>query len=384
MSDTTEVAAAVAATTTTKPQPILLLGSYGRGNIGDDAFLAAALRHFPQDTPFYLNSAHDELLPKIAHGRVQTIATDNNQDFKKKLRVFRDIKHIVYCGGDLWVELYGDRFPRQSLYKMLGMNLIARLTGKKVHYLGCGIGNLHGYSLQLARASARLANSVIVREPRSAKVLGLKKSIVLPDLVSSLDWPAKSASRAPGKPFTIGISILYHLPNPEQTFRQLLETLHDFVAGLPSDQFRIVLFPMLISPSDPKDDLWASRQLQLALEDVCQDVTISPARELDDFVQELSDVDLMIGARLHANILAMLTGTPCLGIAYRPKVMSFFAANKLKDYCIDLSRLNAQNLSELFWIMHDAYGHVTKQVLDARERSIEEGASYQTFIARHF
>jgi polysaccharide pyruvyl transferase WcaK-like protein len=363
-------------------KPILLLGSYGRGNIGDDAFLAAALKHFPEDTPLYLNSAHDELLPKVAQGRVQTIATSDNHDLKKKVKAFRDIKHVVYCGGDLWVELYGDRYPRQSLYKMLGMNLAARLTGKKVHYMGCGIGNLTGYSLFLARASARLANTVIVREPRSAKVLGLKRSIVLPDLVSSLGWPVKPASHRPGKPFTIGISILYHLPNPEQTFPQLLETLHDFVAGLPEGQFRVVIFPMLISPSDPKDDLWASRQLQLALEDT--DAIISPARELDDFVAELADVDLMIGARLHANILAMLTGTPTLGIAYRPKVASFFAANKLKDYCIDLAKLNAQALSELFWIMYDAYPHVQKQVMSARDRSIQEGAAYQTFIARHF
>ncbi|HSW99004.1 MAG TPA: polysaccharide pyruvyl transferase family protein [Candidatus Saccharimonadales bacterium] len=363
-------------------KPILLLGSYGRGNIGDDAFLAAALKHFPEETPLFLNSAHDELLPKAARGRVQTIATSDSRDFKKKLRVFRAIKHVVYCGGDLWVELYGDRYPRQSLYKMLGMNLLARLAGKKVHYLGCGIGNLRGYSLLLARASARLAHTVIVREPRSAKLLGLKKSVVLPDLVASLGWPVQPAARQKGQPFTIGISILYHLPNPEQTFPQLLETLHDFVASLPAGKFRVVIFPMLISPSDPKDDLWASRQLQLALEDT--DAVISPARELEDFVAGLGTVDLMIGARLHANILAMLTGTPTLGIAYRPKVASFFAANKLRDYCIDLSKLTAQNLSEVFWDMYGHYGHVQQQVMDARARSIQEGAAYQTFITRHF
>ena len=363
-------------------KPILLLGSYGRGNIGDDAFLAAALKHFPDETPLFLNSAHDELLPKVARGRVQTIATGDNHDFKKKLRIFRHIKHVVYCGGDLWVELYGDRYPRRSLYKMLGMNVIARLTGKKVHYLGCGIGNLRGYSLLLARLSARLAHTVIVREPRSAKVLALRKSVVLPDLVSSLGWPVKPAARVKERPFTIGISILYHLPNPEQTFPQLLETLHDFAASLPADTFRVVIFPMLISPSDPKDDLWASRQLQLAMADTS--AVISPARELDDFVQELSGIDLMIGARLHANILAMLTGTPALGIAYRPKVMSFFAANKLRNYCIDLSKLTAQNLSEVFWDMYEHYDDVQQQVMDARERSIQEGAAYQTFIARHF
>jgi polysaccharide pyruvyl transferase WcaK-like protein len=364
-------------------RPILLLGAYGRGNIGDDAFLTVAVKHFPETTPLYLNSAYDELLPKVAHGRVQTLATTGNHDLRKKVKAFRGIKHVVYCGGDLWVELHDNTYPRSSLYKMLGMNLIARISGKRVYYLGCGAGELHGYSLFLARLSARLANTVIVREPRTAKVLGLRHSIILPDLITSLGWPVKPTVRVPGKPFTIGISILYHLPNPEHTFPQLLETLHDFVAGLPSGQFRVVLFPMLVSPSDPKDDLWAARQLQLALEDVV-DVAISPARELDDLIKELADVDLMIGARLHANILALLSGRPCLGIAYRPKVSSFFAANKLKDYCIDLSRLTTRNLSELFWIMHDAYPHVIRQIMDARDHNIQEGAAYQTFIQRHF
>jgi len=367
----------------TIPKPILLLGAYGHGNVGDDAFLAAAVRHFPENTPLFLNSSYDELLPKVTRGRVQTLATNSSSDFRKKVQVFRGVKHIVYCGGDLWVELHGNLRPRSALYKMLMMNLVARATGKRVYYLGCGVGDLHGYSLALARLSARLANVVILREPRSAKVLGLRNSVILPDLISSLDWPAKSVQHEARDPFTIGISILYHLPNPEQTFPQLLETLHDFVASLPENQFRIILFPMLVSPSDPKDDLWASRQLQLALEDVA-DVVISAARELEDVLAELENIDLMIGARLHANILAVMSGIPCLGIAYRPKVSSFFAANKLKDYCIDLARLTTQNLGELFWTMRDTYPRVITQVMEARSRNIEEGAGYQTFIQKHF
>ncbi|HSX00249.1 MAG TPA: polysaccharide pyruvyl transferase family protein [Patescibacteria group bacterium] len=364
-------------------KPVLLLGSYGRGNIGDDAFLAAAIRHLPENVPLYVNSAYDELLPRIARGRTQTLATTGNHDLRKKIKAFKGVKHIIYCGGDLWVELYGATYPRLSLYKMVAMNLLARMSGKRVYYLGCGVGDLRGYSLLLARMSARLANTVIVREPRSAKVLGLRRTVVLPDLITSLGWPVKPKKHSPGKPFTIGISILYHLPNPEHTFPQLLETLHAFVASLPAENFRVVLFPMLVSPSDPKDDLWVARQLQLALDDVV-DVVISPARELDDVVEELADVDLMIGARLHANIIALMTGTPCLGIAYRPKVSSFFGANKLQDYCIDLSHLTTKNLSELFWKMRDTYPRVMQQTMDARDDNIQEGASYQIFIERHF
>ena len=362
-------------------KPILLLGSYGRGNIGDDAFLAAALKHFPADAPLYLNSAYDELLPRAAQGRVQTISTTENNDLRKKIRVFRQVKHIVYCGGDLWVELYGERYPRASLYKMLGMNLIARLTGKKVHYLGCGIGNLSGYSLWLARASARLANSIVVSEPRSAKVLGKKGTVVLPDLVASLDWPRASRMRTRRKPFTIGISMLYHLPNPEYAFPQLVQTLATFVSSLPAEDFRIVLFPMLISPTDVHDDLWASRQLQQAMPTI--DVEISKSREVEDFVREIGDVDLMIGARLHADIFALMTGTPAIGIAYRPKVASFFSANGLKDYCIELSKLDTQTLSETFWDMYDNFDQVAERFAASRARAIQEGAASQTFVERH-
>ncbi|HUB93731.1 MAG TPA: polysaccharide pyruvyl transferase family protein, partial [Verrucomicrobiae bacterium] len=180
-------------------KPILLLGSYGRGNIGDDAFLVAAMRHLPEDAKVYLNSSDDELLPKVAQGRVQTLATTRSTDLRNKVRAFRKVKHVVYCGGDLWVELHNSARPRSSLYKMLGMNLLARISGKKVYYLGCGVGDLQGYSLALARMSANLANVVIVREPRSAKLLGGRRSIVLPDLISSLGWPVRPDGRTPGE-----------------------------------------------------------------------------------------------------------------------------------------------------------------------------------------
>src|SRR5687767_14340252 len=105
---------------------ILLLGSYGRGTIGDDALLLAALKLF-QGHKLFINSANDELLPSAVRSSVTTMSTTDNRDWRKKLAIFRKLNAIVYCGGDLWVELYGDRFPRISLYKMLIVNLIARL-----------------------------------------------------------------------------------------------------------------------------------------------------------------------------------------------------------------------------------------------------------------
>lgn len=396
---------------------ILLLGSYGRGNVGDDAFLAVALNLFP-DASLFLNSAHDELLPREARERVQTISTTSNSDLSKKIRVFRQVNHIVYFGGDLWVELYGDRFPRQALYKMVVVNLIARLFGKKVHYMGCGIGSLQGYSLFLARLSAWLANGVAVREPRSAKVLGLKKVQVLPDLVTTLDIgpavPSASAVRSPegtkgtlsnraslgaagagtlagaegtagpGAPrkFTVGVSILYHLPNPEKNFPKCISTLAKVLRALPVSQYRIVLFPMLASPDEEHDDVWACEQLRQALPHA--DVSIFSGREVDEYVAALTDVDVLIGTRLHANIIALLAGVPSIGISYRPKVAQFFAMAGLEQYCIDLTELTPKQLEKRLQSMQANRANVLQAFHAAKKRITAQKGGYQDFVAAYF
>jgi polysaccharide pyruvyl transferase WcaK-like protein len=357
---------------------ILLLGSYGRGNLGDDAFLLAALKLF-KGHRLFINSANDELLPQAVQGKVTTIATSGSHDFMQKIKVFRQIEHIVYCGGDLWVELYGDRFPRQSLYKMVIVNLIARICGKKVHYVGCGIGKLSGYSLFLARLSARLAQGIVVREPRSARVLNLKKIRVLPDLVTNLDITT-ARKRQKGK-YTIGVSILYYLPDPEKNFPRLIKNLSKSLGRLPADQYRIVLFPMLSSPTDDHDDVWASEQLQATLPGL--EVSMFTGREVDDYVTALRDVDVLIGTRLHANIIALLAGVPTLGISYRTKVAQFFEMSKLGDYCIDLDEVTPELLSAKLQDIQDNHKTVMGRISEARNQNLEERKGYQDFVATY-
>ena len=61
-----------------KPSTILL-GSYGRGNLGDDVFLVAASELFANHK-LYINSADDSLLPESAKGLVETISTTSGSD----------------------------------------------------------------------------------------------------------------------------------------------------------------------------------------------------------------------------------------------------------------------------------------------------------------
>lgn len=365
-----------------KTPSTILLGSYGRGNLGDDVFLIAAAELFSKHK-LYINSADDTQLPESAKVVVSTISTVSMSDIIKKLKVFLEVKNIVYWGGDVWVELYGDRFPRQSLYKMVALNALARLWGKKVHYVGCGIGRLTGWSLWLARLSARLSHTIITREKRSADVLGLGSVTVMPDLAINVPYykPRLHTMPRAGKPFVIGVSLLYHLPDPAQAFPRLAEHIAAFIDSLPPDRFKVVLLPMLVSKREPYDDLWASQEVQKRLTESHVECEIYQASSLEDMVNKLGSFDLVIGTRLHANILGTFNATPCLGIAYRAKVTSFFRDNDLDQYCIDLNQLEA--LPKLFADIYKHYDAIAKQFYEASQHNLNQKEAYQAFATQY-
>jgi hypothetical protein len=153
-----------------------------------------------------------------------------------------------------------------------------------------------------------------------------------------------------------------------------------FVALL-ADRFRVVLLPMLVSGSDAYDDMWASQQVQLRLPDCKVPTRIYRPKDLEDMVQMLGSFDLIIGTRLHVNILGTFNATPCLGIAYRAKVSSFFSDNQLGDYCIDLDSLGL--LPKVFMNMYRHYDVVAQQFYDVSKYNLARSESYREFAAEY-
>lgn len=360
---------------------ILLVGSYGRGNIGDDIFLVSALELF-KDANLFINCADETLLPEKVRGNVTTISTTSQRDIFHKISVFRKIDAVIFWGGDLWVLLYGDKFPRQSLYKMLIMNIFVRMFGKKVLYIGVGIGDLSGYDLSLARSSARLANQIVVRESRSQKVLNLPgKVTTLPDLAINLPYLETTKHVLPqqNEKFIIGISILYHIHEPAKNFAPYIESIAKFVNGLDTKKFSILLIPMLGDKKDPHNDLWASEQLAKLFKKNIDYTTYHP-KDIESLTKKLSTCHVLIGTRLHANILATLSATPCIGISYRPKIRSFFQDSKIEEYCLDMD--NLQTLGDLFKDIHNSYSKVSGQYHTASKKALEKRIHYKEVIRK--
>ncbi len=358
----------------TKKKPILLLGSYGRGNIGDDVFLVAALELF-HDRKIYVNSADDKLLPEAAKGKVNTIRTDNVSDIFKKISLFLSISTVVYWGGDVWVKWYENKWQTRPLYQMVILNTLLRLFGKKIAYVGCGIGDLSGYSLTLARLSAKLAHYIIVREKRSANVLSLANIKVLPDIAVNLPYlqPTRHKPLA-GKKMKVAISILYHIPDPKKNFFKLTENISNSLIQLDPSNYELILVPMLVSTQTDHDDLWASQQLYKKM-NMHGNVSVSRTASLEEACKLFSRCDLVIGARLHACILTSLQGTPCIGISYRPKVRSFYEDNKLLDMCISLDEVD--KLADKIENIHKNYDNTVKRFAAISNQNLAARKAYQ-------
>lgn len=355
-------------------KPILILGAYGRGNVGDDIFTVTAASML-KNRRVYVNSADDSLLPNEVKGRLKTISTTNSSDYKRKIKLFFSIKTVIYWGGDLWVELYGAPMPRQLLYKMLLVNCLLKLFGKKVYYVGCGIGPLAGYSLMLAKMSARLSDGLILREARSAKLIGVK-STVMPDLAVNIPYLVDAPHPIFSERFTIVISTLWSIPSPDKNFQNMIEGIAEAVNKLPYKHVRVVLLPMHINSGEKGyDDLWACEELKKILDG---DVSIFMQRELSKVVDLLRKADLIIGGRLHANIIGLLNSTPCIGLSYRPKIKSFFTDNRLSEYCLELSEVD--QLTQKIMYVHDNYSVATEAFYNASALNKKYRAEYQKIV----
>lgn len=328
---------------------MLIIGSYGRGNIGDDAFLIILYDFFKQNFNITINTSNDAELPLEVKDKVKFIETDFFKNPIQKIKTLLKIDVVVYGGGNLWLKLIGEKFADRNLVKMLLVNLVCKILGKKIYYLGCGAADLKGFSLFLARCSSYLADYIVLRDSDSLQRLRLKKNYsVLPDLTVNL---IKKENLVKGledkksikKVKKVGISVLYFVPNPNKNFDKMLTQIAKLINQNQNIEFTLI--SMFTSKKEPKNDTWASNELikKVQKKDTCK---VFESSSLQEYLQILSQQDLVIGTRLHSNILSFVAGTPSIGIAYREKVASFFKENKISEKCLKFN--NLENLENLF------------------------------------
>jgi len=146
---------------TKKKELLFVLGSYGQFNIGDEALLQVMRDQLGEKYDLVFNSHQPEVTAR--EFGVETVFTYPQKDLIKKLRILWKCRAVVYGGGTMITQKV------KILLAMLLGNLAARLLGKKVVYLGIGVGDLRGSKVFqiLARWVCRTAHLVTLRDEES-------------------------------------------------------------------------------------------------------------------------------------------------------------------------------------------------------------------------
>lgn len=301
------------------PQSVLLCGYYGEHNLGDDALLQALLGELPESlTPVV--TAFDEVEVQQRH-RVETV---QRRDLKAVLARLRSCQALVLGGG----SLLQDSTSFNSLLYYGALLTAARLQGKPVVLWAQGLGPLkRRRSRALVRLLLQMTTAVSWRDPESATLArGLGCDAEHAGDAVWLLPPQQWLGRG-------GPIVVCWRPTPllqGTDWSPYLEALDQ----LASQADREVLW----LPFHREQD--GSLLEQLRSEGLMPEGLSRRSRQLSaghprEAMAVFRSSGLVLAMRLHALILAALSGAPVSALSYDPKVKA--CADQLRCDALDVA-----------------------------------------------
>ena len=317
---------------------MLLCGYYGEHNLGDDALLEAVLAQLPQGVQPLVTAADQEAVQQ-GHG----VPTVQRRSLRSVLQALGQCRALVLGGG----SLLQDSTSFRSLLYYAALISTARLQRKPVLLWAQGLGPLRRRrSRALVRLLLPMATGISWRDSDSAR-LSRAFGVSAPhgtDAVWSLErqhWLGQ------GGPIVVCWRPTGHLQG--EAWRPYLEAL-EWLADR-SDREVIWLPFHRDQDGDLLDQLkaggWVGESL-LRRSRVVRPQTPAEAMAL------FRSAGLVVAMRLHALILAALSGSPVSAVSYDPKVQA--CATELGCTWVDLAD-HPLSSSELCSIWNDALDH---------------------------
>ena len=302
---------------------IFLFGYYGCGNVGDDLLLAVLLEKL-------LKSASNVrvkclLAPDIPRDarvtflELEKILADRSRRAPIRLGLFliqiwkalRGVRSLIFGGGTLFHASGG---APTNLLILASVAVLARLRGAKVAAIGVGVGKIRGFLPRaLLSAILRLSSDFAVRDRSSLDncwgLGGSDKVRLTADLVFLYPLPPRTPALRLHP--TVGLALAasaigdnaFTLLDPVTGFVELLHVGGWEVVGLSFQELEF-------------------QELRLSdsalLQTVCRDRPAIPVRRLevsgDRIAEAFSALDVVVGMRFHALVLAARLGIPFVGV----------------------------------------------------------------------
>lgn len=289
---------------------LLLAGYFGAGNLGDDAILLGFVQGLGKsEHRITVMSGNPE-----ETNRLYGFTAIDRRDMTAFKRALDAADALVFPGG----SIFQDASSVKSALFYGQLVKLAKAKGKKVIFLGQGVGPLTSFLGKRAAAAAfNSAEVIAVRDPGSMAALqelGVKRPIkVTADQAFLLPPPAESDSAgfSVGTMKAVGISVRPHGKKDE------VKALFGEFARL---LFNAQIMPVFIEMDRAHDGpliLDISKSQGGKIPDMRKLSTPMQAQ------QRMSRLEAVVAMRLHAGILAATVGVPPFMVSYDPKVTAF-------------------------------------------------------------
>jgi polysaccharide pyruvyl transferase WcaK-like protein len=371
-----------------KRKKILLLGSYGQSNLGDDLLMWNYLELLQEKgyREIYVNANTTKFIPgaiKEAFPNLNIVLT-YEASLKEYVRLIRSVDCIVYGGGTLYKELYGStgRSPYSVITRLMGFNVLAQLLGTRVYHLNIGIGSLKTRTGRFITKRALMASTKTVFRDRESyefarDTLGVPSSKIeqsVDGLFTNPIWRSawhRKNLRIDRKKYkrVVGVNILSDIPDWVDR-DHYIATMRQFVTSVLERGDYVVFIPFQ-TDFNPRNDLAFMTETFADIMKEYKNHTLLEDVPIDLIHSYMTQCDVLVGMRFHSLLLASACGVPFVAVAYDTKCWRFIKEIGY-SYAVKLENLQYDELMRLYDESMNNRKPIQKQLKAATDKMYHE------------
>jgi len=328
---------------------VLIWGYYGKRNLGDEAILRTVIENLKQINPnIDITVASDDL--KYTYKLHNVLAVKRKNLFDLICQIKKSDALIIGGGGQTYKKW------NFILYMLLLVSL-CKVLNKKIIAYAIGVEDIKGrLKMMMCAYMFNNIDDIIVRDHFSynmLKKIGVKKEVkVTADPVFAYKktdthtfkngFIQKIKGFRKEDKILIGLSLV---ATNNIKYSQIRQYYPLIVKTLLNYECQVILVPMSVNEGDLKVINETLRKIE-SNKSLNEDIlVIDNVLDPDQILEIVSEVDAVIGMRLHFLIFGAIKGKPLAAIVRSPKVLSII--NLLEQIVLsDISSVNIRSLEE--------------------------------------
>lgn len=296
---------------------VLLVGHYGRGNLGDRAMLEGIQRAFPEEHELHV----------VTRKKTRSLRTVEEAPWEVLRAAFES--DWIWMGGGSFIhdEATNRRFMHRGLLKVLAIFLVARIARCKLAFIGMGLGPIRRqWKRRLVRFLFSHADYVSLRDGLSidewnrCASKGSSHIHLTFDSCVALESCGSNQFPKNDETLTIGLNILpyftiYH-DSPRRDDILLDKIAQSIKRALDGRPARIRVFTYNVKEEE------SEREMILAAKQVLSefaDAEAIPYQSPQKTIEDIGACDLMIAMRYHGSMMGYIARVPQIVLSYHEK-----------------------------------------------------------------